>query len=94
MVCQTVERLSGEIILNDLALELEAVGAVSDHAHVRNPPLPINPATLIYLLLGAQSKAPRRVMYCHMVVGEYRCGCALSTCKDLVGMFGGCCAKQ
>ena len=34
------------------------------------------------------------ITYCHVVSGQYRCGYALSTCRDLVGMYDGYCTKQ
>ena len=42
----------------------------------------------------AKSPSPGRSTYCHVVGGGYRCGYALSTCGDLVDMFGGYCAQE
>lgn len=37
---------------------------------------------------------PQRVLYCHIVNGESRCGYALSTCSSLVSQYGGQCVQQ
>ena len=42
----------------------------------------------------AKTPAPGRVTYCHVIGGQFRCGYALSTCRDLVRSFGGYCAKD
>ena len=42
----------------------------------------------------SKTPAPGRATYCHVVGSEYRCGYALSTCRDLARTLGGYCASQ